>query len=77
MTTSPAASASHSCRSMLERGHLTGGDGTLQPRPAQHDKRVGYGHHVDYALTPAGEQFLADFGFRLLPRRSVIRYCID
>jgi len=49
----------------------------FNPDLAQHDKRVGYGHHVDYALTPAGEQFLADFGFRLLPRRSVIRYCID
>jgi len=49
----------------------------FNPDLAQHDKRVGYGHNVDYALTPAGEQFLADFGFRLPPRRSVIRYCID
>lgn len=62
---------------MIVRRQMDGGDGTFDPDLAQHDQRTGYGHDVDYTLTPAGEQFLADFGVQLPPRRPVIRYCID
>ena len=62
---------------MIERGHLTGGDGTFDPDLAQHDRRTGYGHDVDYTLTPAGTGFLTEFGVRLPPRRPVVRYCVD
>ena len=38
---------------LIDKGHLTGGDGTYDP-DAGTDVRAGYGHDVDYALTPAG-----------------------
>jgi DNA-binding transcriptional ArsR family regulator len=63
-------------RVMLERGQLTGGDGTFDPYQAEHDKRAGYGHDVNYRLTAGGYGFLTDFGVALLPR-PVIRYCVD
>ncbi len=62
---------------MLERGQLTGGDGTFDPDRAEHDKRTGYGHDLDYRLTAGGYSFLTDFGVELPPRRPVIRYCVD
>ncbi len=62
---------------MIDRGQLDGGDGTFNPALTRRDQRTGYGHDVDYTLTPAGEQFLAEFGVQLPPRRPVIRYCID
>jgi DNA-binding transcriptional ArsR family regulator len=63
--------------SMIEAGHLSGGDGTFDPSRARRDKRTGYGHDIDYRLTPAGTAFLDDLGVRLEPRRTPIRYCID
>jgi DNA-binding transcriptional ArsR family regulator len=62
---------------MIDRGQLTGGDGTFDPERAEHDKRTGYGHDVDYRLTAGGHAFLADFGAGLPPRRPVVRYCVD
>jgi DNA-binding transcriptional ArsR family regulator len=62
---------------MIEHGQLGGGDGTFDPDRATHDKRVGYGHDVDYYLTEAGRAFLLEFGVRLPPRRPVVRYCVD
>ena len=62
---------------MIRRGQLTGGDGTFNPDLSRRDRRTGYGHDVDYTLTAQGQQFLADFGVQLPPRRPVIRYCID
>ncbi len=64
-------------RVMLDAEQLTGGDGTFDPDQAEHDKRVGYGHDVDYRLTADGYAFLAGFGIELPPRRPVIRYCVD
>jgi DNA-binding transcriptional ArsR family regulator len=61
---------------LLDKGHLTGGDGTYDPG-AGSDVRAGYGHDVDYALTPTGTAFLAEFGVRIPPNRRVIRYCVD
>jgi DNA-binding transcriptional ArsR family regulator len=62
---------------MIASGYLVGGDGTFDPDRARRDKRTGYGHDVDYRLTPAGDTFLADLGVVLAPGRPVIRYCID
>jgi DNA-binding transcriptional ArsR family regulator len=61
---------------LLDKGHLTGGDGRYDP-DAGSDVRAGYGHDVDYALTPAGTEFLAEFGVRIPPNRRLIRYCVD
>jgi DNA-binding transcriptional ArsR family regulator len=62
---------------MLERGYLTGGDGTYDPERTPGDHRAGYGHEVDYALTTAGQEFLDGFGVQIPPRRRLIRYCVD
>jgi len=64
-------------RGLLDRGQLTGGDGTFNPDRAEHDKRTGYGHDVDYWLTADGHAFLTDFGIALPSRRPAVRYCID
>jgi DNA-binding transcriptional ArsR family regulator len=62
---------------MLERGQLTGGDGTFHPEQAQHDTRAGHGSDLDYTLTDRGIRFLDDLGVQLPPRRRVVRYCVD
>jgi DNA-binding transcriptional ArsR family regulator len=62
---------------LLDKGHLTGGDGTYDPALNRTDVRAGYGHDVDYRLTPAGDEFLAGFGVQAPPRRRLIRYCVD
>jgi DNA-binding transcriptional ArsR family regulator len=62
---------------MLERGYLTGGDGTYDPERTPGDHRAGYGHEVDYTLTTAGREFLDGFGVQIPPRRGLIRYCVD
>jgi DNA-binding transcriptional ArsR family regulator len=62
---------------MIGQGYLTGGDGTFDPALARDDQRTGYGHDVDYTLTPSGQQFLARFGVQLAARQRLIRYCID
>lgn len=62
---------------LIERGHLTGGDGTYDPAAAHHDRCTGYGHDVDYALTGPGDDFLSGFGLRVPPRRRLVRYCVD
>ncbi|MGH3470677.1 MAG: ArsR/SmtB family transcription factor [Nocardioidaceae bacterium] len=64
-------------RAFLDRGYLTGGDGTFDPERARDDRRVGYGHDVDYHLTDTGRSFLDDFGVTLTTRRPVVRYCVD
>jgi DNA-binding transcriptional ArsR family regulator len=63
--------------SMISAGHLTGGDGTFDPKRAKRDKHPGYGHDVDYRLSPAGTAFLEDLGVVLAPRRPLVRYCLD
>ncbi|UIJ35283.1 helix-turn-helix transcriptional regulator [Allobranchiibius sp. GilTou73] len=59
--------------SMLERHHLTGGDGQRTPKEGPQ----GAGSEIDYELTDAGRAFLDDFRVTLAPRRRAIRYCID
>ena len=62
---------------LLGKGYLVGGDGTYDPEVNGSDVRAGYGHDVDYALTPEGDEFLAEFGGQVPPRRRRIRYCVD
>ncbi|GAA4208392.1 metalloregulator ArsR/SmtB family transcription factor [Streptosporangium oxazolinicum] len=62
---------------MIERGHLTGGDGVFDLAHARRDQPTGYGHDVDYTLTESGAELLADLGLHLPARRRPVRYCID
>lgn len=62
---------------LLERGVLTGGDGTLHANGERQDPRAGYGRDVNYRLTGDGYQFLNDFGVGLPDGPVVIRYCVD
>jgi DNA-binding transcriptional ArsR family regulator len=63
--------------SLIERGLLTGGDGTFDPERARADRRVGAGHDVDYELTGAGSAFLGELGVLPPSRPQAVRYCID
>lgn len=63
---------------MLDRGYLSGGDGSFDPDAADTDRPAGPGHDLDYRLTDDGGAFLAELGVRLPDsRRPLIRYCID
>jgi len=62
---------------MIERGYVTGGDGSYDPKEVQSDHRTGFGHDVDYAITDSGKAFLDEIGVRVPEHRRVIRYCID
>ena len=64
-------------RAFLDRGYLTGGDGCFHPDHAVHDQLASYGHDVDYHLTPAGQEFLTEFGAPPRTPRPVVRYCVD
>ncbi len=62
---------------MIDRGHLTGGDGRFHPYQAHRDRRTGSGQDIDYRLTANGHAFLTHLGVRLPPKRPSIRYCVD
>ena len=64
-------------RAMIERGYVTGGDGSYDPEEAQSDHRTGFGHDVDYTITESGKAFLDEIGVRIPEHRRMIRYCID
>jgi DNA-binding transcriptional ArsR family regulator len=64
-------------RALLARGCLTGGDGRHDPARARSDRLSAPGRDVDYELTPAGRELLADLGVRLPLRRREVRYCVD
>jgi DNA-binding transcriptional ArsR family regulator len=64
--------------SMLDRGHLVGGDGAHDPDRAVEDTPTGYGRDVDYEVTEPGWDFLGGLGVDLRPgRRRLVRYCVD
>ncbi|MDQ6805843.1 MAG: transcriptional regulator, partial [Actinomycetota bacterium] len=64
--------------SLLDAGHLTGGDGTFDPAQATRDRLSAAGRgDVDSQLTSTGRSFLTRLGVNLGPRRPVIRYCVD
>ena len=63
---------------MLERGFLTGGDGTFDAERATRDAPASYGHDAQYELTGSGRDFLDDLGVTLIGgRRPLVRYCVD
>jgi DNA-binding transcriptional ArsR family regulator len=68
-------------RAMLERGVLTGGDGTYDPDNAPTDRLSAPGHDIDYRLTDAGVITLVDLGVDVAGlsgrRRPLVRYCLD
>ncbi len=59
--------------SLIDRGHLDGGDGVR----ATTDPPQGAGHDIDYHLTGEGREFLDEFGVVMPARRRTVRYCID
>lgn len=64
--------------SMLQGGHLTGGDGLFRPQQAEHDRVSGYGRDIEYSLTSHGWRFLGDVGVHIPEgNRTLIRYCVD
>ena len=63
--------------SLLDHGHLTGGDGLFRDDGA--DRPASAGRELDYRLTDDGLAFLDDLGV-VLPdgaSRPLVRYCID
>jgi DNA-binding transcriptional ArsR family regulator len=66
---------------LLERGLLTGGDGTFKPQAAGKDRLSAPGSDHDYRLTERGHHELSAFGLdfdELAARpRPLIRYCVD
>jgi DNA-binding transcriptional ArsR family regulator len=66
---------------LLERGLLTGGDGTFDPETAHSDRLSAPGSDHDYRLTERGHDELGAFGVDfdgLAARpRPLIRYCVD
>lgn len=64
--------------SLIERGHLVGGDGRHDSAGARLDRPAGPGRDLDYQLTDAGLEFLGCVGIRLSSGdRPLVRYCID
>ena len=67
--------------SLLERGHLEGGDGRFHPGAAGSDRLSAPGRDVDYRLTDTGRHALRDLGVDVdgatAGRRPLIRYCLD
>jgi DNA-binding transcriptional ArsR family regulator len=66
---------------LLERGLLTGGDGSFNPEAARNDRLSAPGSDHDYRLTERGHEELSAFGVdfeELAARpRPLIRYCVD
>jgi DNA-binding transcriptional ArsR family regulator len=62
---------------LLDRGHLTGGDGRHHLETAREDRLSAPGRDVDYALTGSGRALLDELGVELPPRRRAVRYCVD
>lgn len=65
---------------MLERGVLTGHDGSFRPGTAVTDRLSAPGNDIAYRLGTNGHPILAAFGVHVddLPtRRPMIRYCVD
>jgi len=63
---------------LLRRGYLEGGDGRYHRDRDVTDRISAPGREVDYALTPAGQEFLREVGIRVPDgSRRLIRYCVD
>jgi len=58
--------------------HLAGRLGvTLMASMIEAGHLTGYGHDIEYRLSPAGTAFLGDLGVRMPEGRAVLRYCVD
>ncbi|GAA1979824.1 ArsR/SmtB family transcription factor [Kitasatospora viridis] len=65
-------------RALLERGALTGHDGSFDPTAAQADRLSAPGWDVEYRLTESGRQLVDGLGLVVpVGRRPLIRYCVD
>ena len=64
-------------RTMLERGHLAGGDGSFAQDSAVADRLSAPGRDVNYEFTDEGRRFVSEFGVQLPARRRAVRYCVD
>lgn len=66
---------------LIERGLLAGGDGHFHPERDLTDRLSAPGRDSDYRVTPAGKDWLKEFGIDLATlerkRRPMIRYCLD
>jgi hypothetical protein len=62
---------------LIDKGALTGGDGTFDPDDG--DRLSAPGRDRDYRLTDAGRAWMDDFGVKVAAgsRRPFIRYCVD
>jgi DNA-binding transcriptional ArsR family regulator len=64
--------------SMIERGHLAGGDGVYDPDRAISDTPTGHGRDLDYEVTDPGWEFLVGLGVDVRAgKRPLVRYCVD
>ncbi|WP_211239340.1 ArsR/SmtB family transcription factor [Actinokineospora inagensis] len=65
-------------RALLDRGHLTGGDGLHHPDRAVLDRESAPGTDIHYELTPSGATALTALGVQIpTTRRPLVRYCVD
>jgi DNA-binding transcriptional ArsR family regulator len=66
---------------LIDAGHVTGGDGRHDPDGALQDRLSATGRDLDYRLAPTGADLLEDLGVAL-PSPSAdgtipLRYCVD
>lgn len=65
-------------RSLLDLGHVCGGDGSFRPELAVHDRLAATGRgDVQYVLTDSGRALFADLGVQLPGEQRELRYCVD
>jgi DNA-binding transcriptional ArsR family regulator len=66
---------------LLDRGYVIGGDGRHHAAEATGDRFAAPGHDIDYRLTPAGRDHLAELGVGLPAPgpdgMNQLRYCVD
>jgi DNA-binding transcriptional ArsR family regulator len=61
--------------SLLDAGHVVGGDGRHDPARADQDRLSARGRDLDYRLTPSGRETLARLGVEI--SGTAVRYCVD
>ncbi len=62
---------------LIERGCVTGGDGTFHPGAARADRLSAPGRDLHYRLTGSGAAFLDGLGVDRADDQRDLRYCID
>ncbi|MBO0691172.1 MAG: winged helix-turn-helix transcriptional regulator [Candidatus Dormibacteraeota bacterium] len=65
-------------QSLIDLGHVCGGDGSFRPELAVHDRLAATGRgDVQYVLTDSGRALFADLGVQLPGEQRELRYCVD